>query len=328
MYATEDLTTFLVVAEELSLNKAAQRLRLATPSVSQRIRRLEAACGAELLNRSPRGVTLTAAGREMLQFAERNADLWARTVERLGGGTNQPAARIRLGAVHLGFRGLLEALTEALPGTEVVPARFTGRDDLLQACRGGQIEVGIIPLLEERAGSTALDLDGLELITVHRQHAWVSLGATHPLAGQDTVALSDLEQYEWIHSYTEEDADSLTRVIIALAGYAPRFTKQRYATHDDAIASRRVSTVIDLCNPRFFPVDGIVCRPLDLAPVLRHVVVWPRDGTLRQEIRTLVAVLRRLHVTKMREWNPDHWKHMLRNATEYPELSSQLRDSR
>src|SRR5437764_14133088 len=64
------LECFVAVAEDGSFTKAARRLQLSQPSLSQQIRRLERELGGELIERLPRGIRLTAAGAAFLPQAE------------------------------------------------------------------------------------------------------------------------------------------------------------------------------------------------------------------------------------------------------------------
>ncbi len=65
------LETFQVAAEEENFHRAAQRLNLTQPAVSQHVRRLEAHLGVELFDRRARRVALTPAGRRFLRHALR-----------------------------------------------------------------------------------------------------------------------------------------------------------------------------------------------------------------------------------------------------------------
>lgn len=69
MFAPEQLKSFLAVAETLSFTRAATRLELAQPTVSQHVRKLEAACGRVLVTRDTREVRLTDNGDAMAGFA-------------------------------------------------------------------------------------------------------------------------------------------------------------------------------------------------------------------------------------------------------------------
>ena len=71
----ESLTTFLILAEERSVTKTAQRLFLRQSTVSSRIQELEKELGQPLFERKPRSMTLTPAGQRLIPLARKMAAL-------------------------------------------------------------------------------------------------------------------------------------------------------------------------------------------------------------------------------------------------------------
>lgn len=113
---TSDLLAFLAVARERSFTRAAAKLRMSQPSLSQLIRGLEERIGMRLLNRTTRSVTPTQIGERLLQkigpkFAEIEQELAALTELR-----DKPAGSIRISATDYAARViLLPALAKVLP---------------------------------------------------------------------------------------------------------------------------------------------------------------------------------------------------------------------
>src|SRR4051794_9380440 len=103
------LTSFTVLAEECHFGRAAARLHLAQPALSQQIRQLERGLGSPLFTRSTRRVELTDAGRLLLARAHAIVALVARAEDE-----QARLAQGRLGTVGIGFIG--SATYDVLPG--------------------------------------------------------------------------------------------------------------------------------------------------------------------------------------------------------------------
>lgn len=92
----EQLLAFKEIVRAGGFHAAARRLEVAQPSVSARLKELEALLGVSLIERGGRALRLTPEGRELLDYAERILALGREAVERVGA-RDRPAGRVRLG---------------------------------------------------------------------------------------------------------------------------------------------------------------------------------------------------------------------------------------
>jgi DNA-binding transcriptional LysR family regulator len=177
----------VTVAEEGQITSAARKLHLAQPALSQAISQLEAELGIELLERHPRGVTLTPAGETFLVKARR-----ALAAEIDAAQTAQELARSARGAIAVGFVGPPPAIsTPALFGAfaEQHPEAQISYQDLPFPCgttRDWLADVDIAlchwPLLEE----------GLCALAVRVEPRAVIVPLTHRLAGREALNAVDV----------------------------------------------------------------------------------------------------------------------------------------
>src|ERR1700727_3798521 len=102
------LRYFVAVAEELHFGRAAERLHVAQPPLSQQIRKLEDLLGYPLFTRTSRSVSLTVAGEALLQRAQRTLRNVQRDLDETRG-----IGRGDVGSLHIGFIG--SAMLSTLP---------------------------------------------------------------------------------------------------------------------------------------------------------------------------------------------------------------------
>ncbi|WP_146605202.1 LysR family transcriptional regulator [Jiangella anatolica] len=180
------LRYFVTVAEELHFGRAAERLHIVQPAVSQQIGRLEREFGVRLFDRSSRRVRLTDDGRRLLAQARRVLAAAAETTalaDELAGRT----AVLRLGAAagleRRVARGLA-ALRADRPdlGVELADGPVSAQ---LDALRRGDLDAVLVQ------GAVATD-DELVASQEWCDEVVAALPAGHPHAGGDTVRVADL----------------------------------------------------------------------------------------------------------------------------------------
>ncbi|MFG6667782.1 LysR family transcriptional regulator [Halomonas sp. HNIBRBA4712] len=191
MYDIRQLRYFVAVAEERNFRRAAKRLHITQPPLSQAIRQLEAELGATLFSRNTHGVRLTRAGEVFL--AEATSLLSA--VEQSARRARQAEAG-EIGRLRLGYSAsalYLQALTRALAALVAQRPQITltlcagNAQGHLNALRDGQLEAAVV-----RAEFAEISADGLNITQLGDEPLYALLEGSHPLASRDALRLSEL----------------------------------------------------------------------------------------------------------------------------------------
>jgi DNA-binding transcriptional LysR family regulator len=214
------LRYFRAVAEELHFGRAADRLHIAQPPLSQQIRQLERELGVTLLVRSTRRVELTPAGQAYLRRAVAILDAVkdaGEQAQRIAAGVE---GRLAIGCVGSATYSLLprlvRALRESLPGVEVSVRGEMLAPAQIAALLAGEIDLALLrPPVEE---------SGVMLETVRRDRLLVALPEGHELASRDQLRIGDLRDEEFVaHAgHGRSVMNSVLTAMCADAGFVPR----------------------------------------------------------------------------------------------------------
>ncbi|MFD6277111.1 LysR family transcriptional regulator [Streptomyces sp. NPDC060209] len=176
---------FIAVAEEGNFTRAAQRLAMTQPALSRAILALEKTVGATLLLRTPKGVTLTAAGHAMLEEGRSLLAQAGNVTSRVRRAAEQQASVTVTGPGC--DAALLDRMIRSYNETDPPhPARMAVGtiDDRLGRLRSGEADIALV--------RAPLRGHGLNSVVLRRESVCVLVGARHRLAGMETLRIADL----------------------------------------------------------------------------------------------------------------------------------------
>ncbi len=281
------LRYFVAVARTRNFSRAAERCRVAQPSLSQQIIKLEEELGERLFERTKRTVALTAAGEIFRAHAERVLDeveLAGESVREVGGLLR---GRVVLGALptvapyYLPAR--LRAFSRAHPGIEVVVHEDT-TDALVRAAIGKEIDLALLSLPIERAGLISEEFFDEPLL--------VAMPAGHRLASRRALTLDDLAEEPFILMQEGHCLAGQALQFCRLNGFAPRVSF-RSAQIETVLAFVAEGWGVSIVPAMARNPGAKTVRYRALAGMTRSIGIVHRQARpLSRAARTLVEFLR------------------------------------
>lgn len=187
------LRYFLAVAEELHFGRAAMRLQMAQPPLSQQIKQLETELGVQLFARTRRKVALTAAGEVLQQESQQILQQLEQTVSR-----TQQAGRGELGRLAIAFVSsamysllpdYLKQFREQYPHVDIVLHELSTQAQI-KGLLDGRLDVGFM--------RPPIDHDRLRSRTVLQEPLVTALPLSHKLASQQHLAIQALREEPFV----------------------------------------------------------------------------------------------------------------------------------
>jgi len=183
------LQSFLVIAEEGHMTRAAQRLHLTQPAVSAQLKRLEEELGQPLFHRTPKGLVLTQAGalfRGYVEDALMRLEDGAVALKRLAG-LEQGTLSIGGGATATTYLlpALLGRFHERHPAIRIF-VREQGSQSVVEAVLAGQLDLGVVTLPVDEPGPRLAIAPWME------DELRLIVPPGHPLEGRSSFRWRDL----------------------------------------------------------------------------------------------------------------------------------------
>lgn len=284
---THQLRYFLAVARTRNFSRAAEQCRVAQPSLSQQIQKLEGELGERLFERSTREVSLTAAGELFREHAARVMEEMEHARERVREISGLLRGRVVLGALPTVapyfLPARLRAFTRKHPGIEVVVHEDTTAQ-LVEGVLAKEIDVALLSLPVERAG--------LETEEFFDEPLMVALPKKHALATKKGLTLDDLENESFILMKEGHCLAGQALQFCRLNGFAPRvsFRSAQIETVLSFVANGWGISIVPAMSAQR-AAAGVVFRALP--GVTRSIGVVFRAGRpLSGAARALVGFLR------------------------------------
>lgn len=200
---------FVVLANELHFGRAAAQLHISQPSLSQQIRKLESELGAELVDRSGRGLALTPAGRALVTEGSKLLE-YARLVEMnvketAGGARGEIRISLNRSLVGGSPKLLIQAFRESCPKVTVSLGVGYSTMQIGQLCRG-ELDVAFVHRPID-------DADELDFIDFDSERIVAALPIDHPLARRRFIRRCDILEEPLIW-FPVEDNPGMSRDLI------------------------------------------------------------------------------------------------------------------
>jgi DNA-binding transcriptional LysR family regulator len=281
------LRYFVAVAEEKHVTRAAERLGMQQPPLSQQIQALEAELDVQLFRRKPRGVELTQAGEALLV----DAQVILARVEHAVAATKR-AARGEQGRITVGFTSsvpfhpfmprIIRAFRDAFPLISLV-LEEGGTSELVEALRQERIDTAFIR-------SPVADPLGLEVRPILEEEMVAALPAAHPLAQRpegEALPLSALAAETFL-LYRRPSGPGLYDSILAgchRAGFTPHVGQEapRMVSTLNLVAAGLGVSIVP-ASMRGLRMDGVAFSTLKDRPPLRAPLTFAHRRNERSAV--------------------------------------------
>jgi DNA-binding transcriptional LysR family regulator len=181
------LRYFVAVAEELHFRRAAERLHVAQPAVSEQIRKLEEELGVRLFDRTQRSVSMTDAGTALLEEARRVLQQAEVAVMAARNARDQATTRFRIGhspdSMPASVARAMQMLGTSAPRVQIA-LETGGSTRLIEEVRAGRLDAAVVGL--------PAPTSGLRAIGAGPQRVVAALPVTHPHAVDAPISLERL----------------------------------------------------------------------------------------------------------------------------------------
>lgn len=278
------LRYFVAVAEELNFTRAAEKLRLAQPSLTRQIHNLEEELGVRLLDRAKNQVSLTEEGRSFLLDARRLLALSLESVKAVQRFSRGESIQLNIGYLFKFNFDLLPTTLETFYQTspEIAVNLFDmSPAEQLRALEARKIDLGFVGLRPPAANKS---IASLNWECIARHNVVVVLPARHPLAKQSRILAKDLKSLFFVamSEQTHPGSRDWLTGLCRQAGFTPRILQDvELESGIMTFVAEGLGVTLAREQIKNLPHRGVVFRPLAAAAKADYWIAWHRENRSR-----------------------------------------------
>lgn len=218
------LWLFLAVAEEQHFGRAAKRLGMSQPPLTDQIQTLEHALKVKLFERSRRGTKLTSAGAAILPAVKKFAEQLERLELAVREATAGQRRMLTVGAITSAMVEVLPSLIEKMKATHpdvTISMREIDSVEAVPLLQSGDIDLAFARL-EGELGS------GIKTLPLREDRLAVALHKEHTLAARSRIRLASLAEEDFVMFYRRVSPNYFDSLVTACrnAGFSPRIVHE------------------------------------------------------------------------------------------------------
>lgn len=284
------LWLFLAVAEEQHFGRAAKRLGMSQPPLTDQIQILEQALKVKLFERSRRGTKLTPAGAAILPAVRKFSEQLERLELAVREATTGQRSMLTVGAITSAMVEVLPPLIERMRATHPDVAISMREIDSVEAVpllQSGDIDLAFARL-EGDLGS------GIKSIPLREDRLAVALPRAHPLAARSRTRLASLTEEDFVMFYRRVSPSYFDSLVTACrkAGFSPRIVHEvgSVASQIAFVGCGQGVALVPAAMKKMAPETVVVCPLTEDLSVVTTAVAW-NTARVNPSVEAAVAAL-------------------------------------
>lgn len=297
----QQLNYVITISETGSMNKAAEQLYVAQPSLTNAVKELEKELGITIFNRSGRGVTLTNDGSEFLLYARQLYSQYTVLTEKYGSGTLKKKFGVSTQHYSFAVKAFVEMVKELDASQYEFAIRETKTREVISDVASFRSEIGILYLSDfnRKVLQKILDSNGLTFHKLIGCKAYVYMWKNHPLAKKKSLDFEQLSDYPCLSFEQGENASFY-------------YSEEIFSTNEypQVIKANDRATLLNLMVGLngYTLCSGIICEELNGTD---YIAVPLADGEQTNEImeigyvtqkNSLMSNVAKLYIEKIKEY--------------------------